>query len=285
MGTVLEQTMNTEQHELSGSMTLIAAQNDEFRDTGLLHLPGAIAEHDVREMRDHLWAGLESLRQIRRDDRKTWPIGKVSHLQGIYGDGAFAKMFSPPVGAALDSLFEPEGWKNPSRWGSLLVNFPEPDREWNVPNQVWHLDVGSGGVQAAPDAVIVFAFLDMVAPGGGGTTVVIGTHRLVLELAGPNARRTSSADARKLLARCDPWLNDLWSSGTPEERMRRFMEEGTVIKGIPLKVVELTANPGDVVIMHPGLLHAGSPTCGATPRLVVRQDLYRAAAKVLSAAS
>ena len=142
------------------------------------------------------------------------------------------------------------------------------------------ISFGSGGVQAAPDAVIVFAF--SISPGGWHDIVI---KPIIVRLAGPNARRTSSADARKLLARCDPWLNDLWSSGTPEERMRRFMEEGTVIKGIPLKVVELTANPGDVVIMHPGLLHAGSPTCGATPRLVVRQDLYRATAKVLSAAS
>ena len=42
------------------------------------------------------------------------------------------------------------------------------------------------------------------------------------------------------------------------DRIRRFMEETTVIDDVPVRVVELTGNPGDAVLCYGGLLHARS---------------------------
>jgi hypothetical protein len=51
-----------------------------------------------------------------------------------------------------------------------------------------------------------------------------------------------------------------------------------------VRVVELAAGAGDVVIGHPWLLHAGAPNCGAAPR-IMRVQRVRLAAPAISVAS
>jgi hypothetical protein len=65
----------------------------------------------------------------------------------------------------------------------------------------------------------------------------------------------------------DPWLKAL-AMGGEAERIERFMECGHAIADIPLRVAELSGEPGDVVIGHPWLLHTGGPNCGDRPRFM-----------------
>jgi ectoine hydroxylase-related dioxygenase (phytanoyl-CoA dioxygenase family) len=48
------------------------------------------------------------------------------------------------------------------------------------------------------------------------------------------------------------------------------MHDGATFRGIPLRVAEMTGEPGDVVMWHPNLLHAAptSNRCEA-PRLIL----------------
>jgi ectoine hydroxylase-related dioxygenase (phytanoyl-CoA dioxygenase family) len=47
----------------------------------------------------------------------------------------------------------------------------------------------------------------------------------------------------------------------------------TAVDGVPVRIVELTGEPGDVVFLHPHLFHAPAPNHGRTPRLMVTGGL------------
>ena len=65
------------------------------------------------------------------------------------------------------------------------------------------------------------------------------------------------------------WLAEL-AGKTPDrgDRIRRFMEEGAVIDGVPVRVVEMTGEPGDAVLWHPALYHGRSHNCSSVPRFM-----------------
>lgn len=53
------------------------------------------------------------------------------------------------------------------------------------------------------------------------------------------------------------------------------MKVGAVIDGNEVRVVEMTGEPGDVLLTHPLLLHAPSPNCAQDPRLVLSSTVFR----------
>jgi ectoine hydroxylase-related dioxygenase (phytanoyl-CoA dioxygenase family) len=143
-----------------------------------------------------------------------------------------------------------------------------------VPHQSWHFDVPADPSNGECVGVQVFAYLDEVAPGGGGTVVVAGSHRLASRLAaeGGGSELRRSADLRRLLERADPWFRTLFARDGCEDRVSFFMRERADTPG---RVAELAADAGDVVLMDLRLLHAAAPNCGTTPRLMVAQHVYR----------
>ena len=73
-----------------------------------------------------------------------------------------------------------------------------------------------------------------------------------------------------------PWLKALASptDGDPK-RNARFMEADGDVKGIPARVVELTGEPGDVVLCHPMLLHCVAPNTADEPRFMRTATIKR----------
>ena len=150
----------------------------------------------------------------------------------------------------------------PEHWGSFLVSFP--DREagtWTVPWRVWHTDFPYA---AAPDPIfgaLVLSFLSEVPAGQGGTVVVAGSHRVIRRFvdAKPRMKQVKMKVARKALMQSDPWLRALSSESGGDHRIDRFMRSEHTIADISVRVVELTGEPGDVIIGHPWLLHTGAP--------------------------
>jgi ectoine hydroxylase-related dioxygenase (phytanoyl-CoA dioxygenase family) len=55
---------------------------------------------------------------------------------------------------------------------------------------------------------------------------------------------------------------------SPANRVAAFMDRETVVDGVPLRVVELTGEPGDMVFCHPVIVHCAAPNRGARPRFM-----------------
>jgi ectoine hydroxylase-related dioxygenase (phytanoyl-CoA dioxygenase family) len=73
----------------------------------------------------------------------------------------------------------------------------------------------------------------------------------------------------------DPWWKALTSPEPQLDRVERLMQRETRVGGLPVRVVELSGEAGDVVIGHPWLLHAGASNCGDSPRLMRVQRIHR----------
>lgn len=156
------------------------------------------------------------------------------------------------------------------------MSFPTDTPQWDVSSSQWHIDFPARGQGHLLFAVRVLAFLAPVEAGCGGTLVLTGSHILVARLAASGVLASGkSPEVRTALMRAHPWLRDLFSGDGKGDRVQRFMVDGTVIDGVPLRVVELTGAPGDAFLMHPWQFHAPSPNCGAVPRLMVSHSAVR----------
>ncbi len=136
-----------------------------------------------------------------------------------------------------------------------LITFPTGAR-WEVPHRTWHHDMSPSNCVGRLPTVRVFTFLEPVAPRGGGTCYVTGTHRLGIEAASRTPGvRTHTQDTLNVLKREHPWFKALCKEGVGD-RVQRFMVDGDIVNGVGVKVREMTGEPGDIVLIHPALLHA-----------------------------
>ena len=64
------------------------------------------------------------------------------------------------------------------------------------------------------------------------------------------------------------------SRASPADRVSAFMESEALVEGVPLRVVELTGEPGDMVFCHPLIVHCAAPSRGTAPRFMrIKQQL------------
>ncbi|WP_345151194.1 phytanoyl-CoA dioxygenase family protein [Nonomuraea rubra] len=56
--------------------------------------------------------------------------------------------------------------------------------------------------------------------------------------------------------------------------LRRLPARGVVVSEVPVRVAELTGEPGDVVFLHPHLLHAPAANRSRAPRFMVTGGLF-----------
>ena len=112
-------------------------------------------------------------------------------------------------------------------------------------------------------------YVTPVAPGGGGTVVLAGSHRLAAHWArhAPAGDPGRSRTVRDGVFGSAPWFGNLRRAGEPDAH--RALVEGAVVDGVPVRAVELTGEPGDVVFLHPHLLHAAAPNRADRPRFMV----------------
>lgn len=268
---------------MADNLTLTPEQRDLFLADGAVRVPNAIPEESVEAMAAPIWAALARQLGAVRDRPDTWSPNGQPQLKEMARAGVFAAAMSPGVHTLLDDFFG-GSWRLTASYEPrpLGIVFPTPQRRWNVPTRHWHLDrVESVPTRPAgvadrpwPGCVRLFTYLGAVPPSGGGTFYVCGSHRAVNLLAAemrPARERIASAKLVEKLKARSAWIAELCSKGKEGEgRVRRFMHEGADFLGIPLRVAEMTGQPGDVILWHPNLLHtAPSSNNGGTPRLVL----------------
>ena len=257
---------------------MTAAQKSEFDRHGWVRVPRMLPETDVHSVLDRVWDDLEQRCGIPRDEPETWPEARPKGFNRLMRSGAFEPTCNQAVKDAIDEFLDPGHWEKPSPWGALLLTFPAAG-PWFLPNHSWHMDL-----QKAVDAeseqnpgVQVFAILEPLAPRGGATIALAGSHRLVRHLARQPELigEGRSKDITNAVKRAAPSLRDLWSRDLGGDREDRYLRNPVDVSGIPLQAVEFTGDPGDVIFMHPWIIHTASSNRGDRPRIVVTERVPR----------
>jgi hypothetical protein len=239
-----------------------------FHDHGWMRVPRAFDGDAAANMREAIWRALADL-GFRPDEPSTWTTERPAHLQHLKVDPAFRAVGSEILLAAIAEVFEGRPYDAPKDWGAFFLAFPS-DAKWGVPTSGWHIDANYTGALWPAGGVKTHALLGDVVPRGGGTQIVSGSHRLVHQWfeENPPPPGARGADMRKLL-QANPYIRDLHREGDSDERIARFMDRTEAVDGIPLRVIEITGAAGDVILVHPLVLHVAAPNKAAEPRFLL----------------
>jgi hypothetical protein len=171
----------------------------------------------------------------------------VGDLKAAKRDRLQARILTERVRGVFDDLLGKGALSPPRDWGRSLVTFPEPGA-WDVPTRLWHWDNPSDLHLDQPKALFVVSFIGSVGPRGGGTLILSGSPRLLIQQERripADERRGLGAGVWERFHRCHPWLMALTGQApSPADRVAAFMDEETIVDGVPLRVVELTGEPG-----------------------------------------
>ena len=255
---------------------LTTADREHFERDGYLVVRRAFAPADARAMEARWWAELAEVHGIHRDDPASWRVIE-GDLKTAKRDPIQAKILTDRVRGVLDDLLGAGEWLPPKDWGRAIATVPEPG-VWDVPSRFWHWDNPCHPHLDRPTALFVVSFIGPVAPHAGGTLILAGSHRLLIE----HERRVPEAERYDRVVRpwhrfyrSHPWLRALIDEApSPTDRIAAFMDHETLVDGVPLRVVELTGAPGDMVFCHPLTVHCGAPNRGTRPRFMrIRQQV------------
>ncbi len=251
-------------------------QCQAFEERGFVRLSGVFSKGEARAMEERVWKTL-GRRGVLRDAPDTWTPGAVWKMQDLKRQAVFDPIGGERLVTSLDQLLGAGRWHVPRDWGQFLISFPSASEGgWDVPHRVWHTDFGFQLPQRPLAGTLLFSFLADVPPRGGGTLVVEGSHRLMerfLERRAPRPGEKMKVTRLAFLA-SDPWLRALSTESDGDDRVGRFLGSERVIGGLPVRVAELCAEAGDVILCHPWILHATSDNAGREPRMMRVQRVH-----------
>ena len=260
---------------------LTPEQWQTFFSRGYVHLPGIAGERGA-DLEAFVWDRLEELHGIRRHDHTTWGLPGPWVGMKHFKDAALLQSFTTPdLCAAIDDLLGAGNWKNPRHWGGFLVNLPTPeeqDEPWYIPTRGWHVDYHYTHDPEQLFGLRVFSFLSEVELHGGGTLVISGSHRVVaeyVETLSAKERASGYAKVRDRMPASLPWFKSLTQGNERDpDRISTFMENSGRVGDVEVRVEQLCGKPGDVILMHPWMVHCTSPIRGNNPRFMLAKNLY-----------
>ncbi|MEM7364903.1 MAG: phytanoyl-CoA dioxygenase family protein [Pseudomonadota bacterium] len=245
----------------------------ELSERGLIHIPGVIDPILIQEAKDRIYQtladqGLNSDNRWAKPGAST-PWDSVRCTKRLKKNRQLRDVISPEVNEIVITLTGSSEFDTMMAKPQLLYSSPVSDA-WTVPHTVWHLDFPRLDSGMLP-GVQVFACVDRVEARGGGTLMVSGSHRLLNDCGA-----ISSKGIKRKLKRLS-YFRKLMSPGEPQDRVD-FLEHEEQELGVPLSVVELTGEPGDIYVTDLRLLHTVAPNVGPRPRMVMTQRyVYREA--------
>jgi hypothetical protein len=261
---------------------LTAEERASFTERGWLRLRAAFPRDAALEMQRRMWSELHAVHGIVRARPETWFQPRAA-LRDAKRDPLQHAIASDRVLAAVGDLLVAVPWSPPRNWGIVLITFPDrASHAWTLPAAGWHYDFDLLENASEMRGLQVFAFAGDVAPRGGGTLVVEGSHRVLQRFVAAlsaDERRADHQTLRRRALRHDPWLRMLIGRDPqPPSRVDFFLADTGDSRGIPLRVVELTGEPGDVILCHPLLLHAAARNVARVPRFMRSQRICAGAA-------
>lgn len=222
-------------------MTLTPRQIDTFVNDGIVVLRDTIP----RELAEPIIARVWQMLGMRADDRSTWTKPYV-HLQDVMKSPDVDLVYTPELIGAFDDLMGAGRYALNRHLGWWPVTFPgHHPPPWRPPTGGWHVD-GSWfhhHVYSREQGLLTIHLYSDIAPGGGGTAIIPGSHRFV--------------------ARC---LAKLEPQGTKhpgaDPEFQQYIADNL------RRAVEVTGRVGDVALMHPFIMHAQSPNTGNAVRML-----------------
>jgi hypothetical protein len=142
-------------------------QLGELHARGWTTVPNAVTDDQLADIRELVWAFLES-RGLQRGDRTTWPE-TVGKLQPLRNAGVFDAFLGPLIDGIADQLIGTDGWTTLGVRPQALITMPTTE-PWRLPHKVWHFDLPARGPTDRLAAVRYFGLIDAVAPRGGTLT-------------------------------------------------------------------------------------------------------------------
>jgi len=253
------------------------AAREVFAERGLILMKGMIPRNRVDRVRDEIdalierhGAGRDGQWTAGRPDARLTRKLRTAIKSRMKQSAACQALSTPALRDAVVSLVKGEDVCAFADRPQVLFTPPDADH-WTVPHNIWHLDVPRLGDGGCP-GVQSFCCIDKVAPGGGGTVVVSGSHKLLNDRG-----RIASRDVKKRLSRL-PWFRCLFSRDNSERRAALLTAEPTTSadgRAVTLQVVELCGEPGDVYLVDLRTLHSPAPNAASRPRLAATERFFR----------
>ncbi len=243
-------------------------QRARFEEVGLIRLEGFLPTECVTAWRDVIVRSLEK-QGLWRDG--AWHLDELAPtasviagselLKGIKKSRTFREVITQSLRDAIAELVDGREVTELADTPQLLFTLPNADT-WSVPYSIWHLDMARAPQTGIP-GVQMFTFLDTVAPGGGGTLMVAGSHRLLN--TGSHIR---SKRFKQRLKRED-YFRDLMSKDHPDRA--ELMQVTGKVEDVDVYVIELHGEPGDVYLVDMRMLHTLAPNASDVPRMMLTQ--------------
>jgi hypothetical protein len=265
--------------------TLTPEQREEFSRRGVLRIDGLLSSAGVARARAFVLRRMEQLGlwkdgAWKLDDRPRpiYPDSglKTSKVIGNRHPELEALAQEPVLRAAVDELLggRPFDRKMHPR-PQLLFTLPNTDA-WMLPT-AWHAD-GPRLPSRENPGVQLFACLDHVAPRGGGTLAIAGSHQLLND-----GRHVRARDLRRALSQ-EAFFRPLWAAQPIGWADDEALPSG-VVGNVTLEIVELCGAPGDAYLLDLRTLHSGAPNAADRPRMMITDrfipaDLVREIAEV-----
>jgi Phytanoyl-CoA dioxygenase (PhyH) len=229
--------------ENSGSLT--AAQAEHFLERGFVTVPGAFDAASARQWLEDAWIRFG----YDRDDPGSWAEKRIHLSSRSHVD---ARSFAPAAWrAAVELAGGAKRVRLPWKWGDgFIANLGVgDDRPWQPPSPAvagWHKDGDffRHFLDSPEQALLSLVLWTDMLPRGGGTFV--------------------AADSVPVVAR--------FLAGHPEGVLPGDFDYADLI-GQCRDFVELTGAAGDVVLLHPYMLHATSQNVLGVARIITNPPL------------
>ncbi len=241
-------------------MILSPKEKLSFMENGFLHMKGLLPASYVERMLIEIWDELDELFGIKREDRSTWRMPPHSLRKAKYSK-TDRELFNSDFSKVINELLGHSQWNEPKSWGGFLIDFPDESKsEYRLHKKMWHWDYEFHRPRL--DGLLIFTFFSNAGPKGGGTLIIQGSHILLEKhraSLSESERNQKHSHQRRRILQTHPYFQEMCSPKYNEtSRNRVFMKQPWIHKGIPLQIVELLGEPGDVVFCHPHLIHAPS---------------------------
>ncbi|KAI0795271.1 hypothetical protein BC629DRAFT_314447 [Irpex lacteus] len=230
---------------------LTPEQADFFLENGYVVIKEAFTQQKAAEWSQHLWVRLG----LDPNDKSTWTRERI-HMP--WHRREHVSTFSPKAWEAMQDLLGKDRIdEQNSTWGdSFIVNFglPEHEGEDKVvhPHDLdnWHVD-GDFFVHyldSPEQALLVIPLFSDIKPRGGGTYICPEGIDLVA--------RYLASHPEGLLPVKQSFIPSTSTYANPIDHPERFYHPDAARKCS--KFVEMTGEVGDVILLHPLMLHSAS---------------------------